>query len=292
MPRALEDRVALVTGSTSGVGLAVARSLAGHGARVVINGRDPARLDAALADLAEAGADVSGVAGSAADPAVLEAMVEAAAGFGGPDVLVTCAGIAEPAGSSILDLDLADWQALVDSHLTATFVACRAVAPLMVERGRGAIVTTSSHAFTGVFGGTGYAAGKGGVNSLTYALAAELAEHGVRVNAVCPGARTRLSEGPDYEAGVRRLHERGLLDDLMLHGALHPPGPEHVAELYAFLASDVAAGISGEVLVGAGGYVGRFSRPEETMLTYRDDARHPPWSLGELAAALRPAATG
>jgi len=157
----------------------------------------------------------------------------------------------------------------------------------MVERGRGSIVNTSSHAFTGIFGGTGYPAGKGAVNSLTYALAAELREHGVRINAVCPGARTRLSTGVEYERTIEDLHRRGILDEMMRAGALSPAPPEYVAALYAFLASDLAADVTGEILVAAGGYLGRFPRPTEEMLAYRDHAASPPWSLTEIAEHLR-----
>jgi 3-oxoacyl-[acyl-carrier protein] reductase len=88
--------------------------------------------------------------------------------------------------------------------------------------GRGAIVNTASHAFTGVFAGTGYPAAKGGVVSLTYALAAELREHGIRVNAVCPGAETRMSTGSDYSDHIEELHRRGILDDLTYAGASAP----------------------------------------------------------------------
>jgi NAD(P)-dependent dehydrogenase (short-subunit alcohol dehydrogenase family) len=185
-------QVAIVTGSTSGVGYAVAEALLDHGASVVVNGRNSEALDRAVDGLSGRG-QVSGVVGSAADPDVVDGLLSAAAALGELDVLVNCAGTAEPPGSSILDITLADWQELIDAHLTSMFLTCRAVAPLLVARGGGAIVNTSSHAFTGSFGGTGYPAGKGGVNSLTYALAAELREHGVRVNAVCPGAQTRLS---------------------------------------------------------------------------------------------------
>jgi NAD(P)-dependent dehydrogenase (short-subunit alcohol dehydrogenase family) len=88
----------------------------------------------------------------------------------------------------------------------------------MVHQGGGSIVNTSSFAFLGDSGGTGYPAGKGAVNSLTLAIAAELKEHGVRAN-VCPGARTRLSTGPDYVAHVTELNRRGLLDDVSLQGS-------------------------------------------------------------------------
>lgn len=282
----MRGRVALLTGSSRGIGLAVARSLAGHGAAVVVNGREAGAVDAAVDELRALGGQADGVAGSAADPAVLAAMLEKSGRFGPPDVLIACAGAAEPPGSSILGIGLDEWHALLDAHLTSTFVACRAVVPAMAARGRGVIVTTSSHAFTGGFGGTGYPAGKGGVNSLTYALAAELAEHNIRVNAVCPGARTRLSAGAGYESHIESLRRRGLLDDLMADGALNPPPPEYVAALYTFLASDLAEGITGEVFAGAGGYVGHFARPAEELLCYRDHASAPPWTPAELAREL------
>lgn len=281
----LRGSVAVVTGSSRGIGLAVAQALAAQGAAVVLNGRDPDALDEAVrrtAAVAPEADRVLGVAGAASDQDVVEELVASAERLGPVDVLVNCAGIPEPPGSSILTISPREWHALVDAHLTSTFLACRAVAPGMVERGRGSIVNTSSHAFTGTFGGTGYAASKGAVTSLTYALAAELREHGVRVNAVCPGARTRLSTGEDYERTIEDLHRRGILDDLMRVGALAPAPPEHVAALYAFLASDLAADVTGEVLVGAGGYLGRFPAPREAMLAYRDHDVEPPWTLEEI----------
>ncbi|WP_050983277.1 SDR family NAD(P)-dependent oxidoreductase, partial [Rhodococcus opacus] len=215
---------------------------------------------------------------------VAEALVDAAErAFGQVDVLINCAGVAEPAGSSILTATDEQWRELVDAHLTATFRTCRAAAPLMAERGRGAIVNTSSFAFLGDYGGTGYPAGKGAVNSLTLAIAAELAESGVRANVVCPGAKTRLSVGAEYEQRVEELHRRGMLDDATRYGSLHPAPADYVARLYAFLASDLAAGITGGIFAGSGCFVGRFDRPAPTVLAYRDHETEPPWSLDELA---------
>ncbi|MEU5994621.1 SDR family oxidoreductase [Spirillospora sp. NPDC047418] len=280
-----DGRVAVVTGSSRGIGLEVARALANAGASVVVNGRDRAVLERAVAELG-ASAQVVGVPGSAADPAVVDSLLDAARRLGSPEILVNCAGTAEPAASSILDISVDDWRSLIDVHLHATFLTCRAFAPLMVEAGRGWIVNTGSHAFTGVFGGTGYPAGKGGVNSLTYALAAELREHGVRVNAVCPGAETRLSSGADYEATIDRLHRRGILDDVMHAGALAPPPAEYVAQLYLFLATTASAGVTGRVFAGAGGYIGEFPRPAEQYLGWRDHDTSPPWTPDEIAAII------
>ncbi|NLD77825.1 MAG: SDR family oxidoreductase [Acidimicrobiales bacterium] len=227
------------------------------------------------------------VAGSAADPDVAQALLDRAVeAWGGVDALIVCAGTAEPQGSSILNITSDEFNALIDAHLRTTFEACRVVAPHLVERGGGAIVTTSSHAFTGTYGGTGYPAGKGAVTSLTYALAAELAEHRIRVNAVCPGATTRLSTGDEYLEHIEALHARGLLDDATRHGSLDPGPPEFVAQLYAYLASDLAEGVTGEVFAGAGGYLGRFPRPEAEFLTWRDHHANPPWTLEEIADLL------
>lgn len=288
-PGLLRDRVAIVAGSSRGVGLAVATALARAGAAVVVNGRDADAAERAAEVVTGEGGQVRAVAGSAAEPDVADRLLGAALdSFGEVDVLVNCAGTAEPPGSSILDVTGQDWLDLLDAHLTSAFTTCRAVVPRMVARGRGAVVNTSSHAFTGVFGGTGYPAGKGGVNSLTLALAAELRERGVRVNAVCPGARTRLSDGDEYERHIDDLHRRGMIDDMTRAGALQPASPDYVAPLYAFLASDLASGLTGQVYAGAGCYLGRFAEPSEELLAWRDHEANPPWSVGEIAELLNP----
>ncbi|MDJ0416823.1 SDR family NAD(P)-dependent oxidoreductase [Rhodococcus opacus] len=282
--RRLDGRGAVVTGSSRGIGRAVAHALAAEGAGVVVNGRDPDAAEKVADEIVLGGGRAIAVAGSAAADGVAEALVDAAeSAFGQVDVLINCAGVAEPAGSSILTVTDEQWRELVDAHLTATFRTCRAAAPLMVERGRGAIVNTSSFAFLGDYGGTGYPAGKGAVNSLTLAIAAELAESGVRANVVCPGARTRLSGGAEYEQHIEELHGRGMLDDATRYGSLHPAPADYVAQLYAFLASDLAAGITGGIFAGSGCFVGRFDRPAPTVLAYRDHETDPPWSLDELA---------
>ena len=119
------------------------------------------------------------------------------------------------------------------------------------------------------------------------AIAAELAEHGVRANVVCPGARTRLSSGEAYEEQIRDLGRRGMLDELSVAGALDPAGPEYVAPLYTYLVSDLSAGITGGVFAGSGGFVGRFPTPEAQILAYRDFHSHAPWTPEEIDGFLR-----
>lgn len=285
----LAGRAYAVTGSSRGIGAAVAEDLAARGADVVLNGRDPQALEERAAELADQSAGrISAVAGSAHEPGVAEEMLEQArAGNAVVAGLITCAGVAEPAGSSILTVSPAEFSDLMDAHLGTVFATCRVFAPHFVEAGAGAIVTTSSFAWKGDYGGTGYPAGKGAVTSLTMAIAAELAEHGVRANVVCPGARTRLSDGDDYEDQIRELGRRGMLDELSVAGALDPAGPEYVAPLYTYLVSDLADGITGGVFAGSGGFVGRFPTPEAQILTYRDFHDSPPWSPEEIDGFLR-----
>ena len=153
----------------------------------------------------------------------------------------------------------------------------------MVAQGGGAIVNTSSFAFLGDYGGTGYPAGKGGVNGLTLAIAAELKDHGVRANVVCPGARTRLSTGPDYEAHIADLNRRGLLDEVSMQGALDAAPPEYVAPTYAYLVSDLAKDVTGQIFIAAGGFVGEFDRQTPSIIAYRDHHDTPPWTVEEIA---------
>jgi NAD(P)-dependent dehydrogenase (short-subunit alcohol dehydrogenase family) len=155
-----------------------------------------------------------------------------------------------------------------------------------VAQGGGSIINNSSFAYLGDYGGTGYPAGKGGVNGLTMAIAAELKEHGVRANVVCPGAKTRLSSGAQYEAHIVDLHRRGLLNEVSMQAALDAPPPEYVAPTYAYLASDLAKDVTGQILIAAGGFVGRFDRQSPSILAYRDHKGSPPWSVDEIHAML------
>ena len=249
---------------------------------MVVNGRDPAATD-------QAAERVSGIgfAGSPADPEVADGLIDTCVtAHGRIDILITCAGTAEPAGSSILTVSSAQFRELLDAHLLTAFETCRAAAPHMVRQGSGAIVNTSSFAFLGDYGGTGYPAGKGGVNGLTLAIAAELKEHGVRANVVCPGARTRLSQGSDYEQHIAELNRRGLLDDVSAQGALDAAAPEYVAPTYAYLAGDLAADVTGRIFIAAGNFIGEFARPATGFIGYRDHKDTAPYTVQEVHALI------
>jgi len=275
----LADRGAVVVGGSRGIGAAVAALLAQHGAGVVINGRDAEAARSTAEAITAAGGRAIAHPGSPSEQRTAESLVDNCIDeFGGIHILINCAGIAEPPGSSILDISGAQFAELMDAHLGTVFATCRAAVPKMIAQGGGSIVNSSSFAFLGDYGGTGYPAGKGAVNSLTLAIAAELKEHRVRANVVCPGARTRLSTGAGYVAHIKDLNRRGLLDDVSAQGSLD------VAPAYVFLASDLASHLTGEIFAASGGFVGRFPKAAPELIGYRDHHDAPPWTVAELSA--------
>lgn len=281
--RPLDGRGVVVAGGSRGIGRAVAELLCELGAAVVVNGRDADAVEQTVAAITASGGRASALAGPADDERVARALIDdCVRRHGRLDALVNCAGIAEPPGSSILNVSPEDFDRLISAHLGSAFHTCRAAARLMAGQGHGAIVNTSSVAFLGDYGGTGYPAGKGAVNALTMAIAAELKAYGVRANVVCPGARTRLSTGAEYEAHIADLHHRGLLDETTMRASLDSAPPAFVAPLYAYLVSDLARDVTGQIFVAAGGFVGSFDRPSPRLLGYRDHHDARPWSVDDL----------
>lgn len=271
MSENLAGRRVVITGASMGIGRAVALRLAAEGASVVINARNGESLAATAAAITDAGGQAMVSQGPVNDYAYAGQLIQACVErYGGIDVLVNCAGVAEPAGTSILDIAPQQWQTLIDVHLTGTFNTCRQAAPVMAAQGSGTIINTSSHAFLGLYGGTGYAAGKGGTNSLSLAMATDLAPHGINVNIVCPGAKTRLSTGDDFVRQIEGLYARGALDDERRASALNPASPDFVASLYAALASDAMLGVTGKIFWGSGGYIGQFTDASPAVVCAMD----------------------
>ncbi len=277
----------VVSGGSRGIGRAVTELLCELGAGVVVNGRDAEAVAETVAAVTDAGGRVRPVIGAANDERVAAALIgECMNSFGRLDALVNCAGIAEPPGSSILNVTPAEFDGLIGAHLGTVFHTCRAAAPVLAAQGHGTIINTGSVAFLGDYGGTGYPAGKGAVNGLTMAIAAELKPHGVRANVVCPGARTRLSTGAEYEKHIADLHRRGLLDEMTMRASLDSAPAAFVAPLYAYLASDLSRDVTGQIFVAAGGFVGSFDRPAPRVLAYRDHHDAEPWSVEDLHRML------
>lgn len=184
----LTGRIALITGSSRGIGNILAAALADAGATVVLNGRDPQRLDRAAQELsARIGRAVPAFSFDVTDQdAVRSAIAEVTAQVGPIDVLVNNAGVQHR--QSLVDVSLADWERVIATDLTSAFLVGREVAPGMLARGAGKIVNVASVQSDLARAGIGaYTAAKGGIRNLTRAMAAEWSGSGVQVNAIAPG---------------------------------------------------------------------------------------------------------
>jgi NAD(P)-dependent dehydrogenase (short-subunit alcohol dehydrogenase family) len=244
----LTGKAALVTGAQQGIGAAIAIALAQQGANVAINYLDGlAEAEAVAAAIRAAGGQAVLVAGDVARPETPANLVNATvAAFGRIDVLVNNAGVFPRV--PFLDMTPADWDFVHTINLRATCFCAQAAARRMVEAGiQGSIVSLASSAIFGASPrGVHYAASKGGVVSLTRAMATELAPHRIRVNAIAPG----LTDTAQPRYGMTE-------EELAARGAAMPLGrlgqPEDIANVAVFLASDRSAFMTGQVVHANGG---------------------------------------
>ena len=246
--KTLAGKVAIVTGGTRGIGLAIARLLAEDGASVVVSGRDAARLEAAVKDLESLGAPAMAVAADAAKREDADRLVEATRErFGRIDVLVNNAGITRD--QLLVRMKDDDWDQVLDTNLRGVFLMTRAVGKVMMRQKSGRIINISSTA--GAIGNPGqvnYSAAKAGVIGLTKAAGRELAHWNILVNAVAPG----LIE-TDMAASIPAEAREAMLQQVPLKRI--GQGRE-VAEVVRFLAGDGASYITGQTIhVNGGLYV-------------------------------------
>ena len=243
----LSGRVALVTGSSRGLGRAMAEGLAAAGARLIVNGTDAVRVDAAVRELQQAGRQAEGAVFDITNEA---AVLQAFEGFDqrglAIDILVNNAGI--QLRKPILELSTAEWHKVLDTNLTAAFVMGREAGRRMVARGRGKVINigslTSKLARATV---APYTVAKGGIKMLTQAMAAEWAVHGIQANAIGPGymltdMNQALIDNPQFDAWVKGRTP-----------AKRWGRPDELVGVAVFLASAASDYVNGQIIYVDGG---------------------------------------
>jgi ketoreductase len=257
-----ESRVALVTGATSGIGLAVAKALADSGDKVFICARSEEAVRTTVKDLSENGADVDGIACDVTSPTDIRAFVQAAVDrFGPVDILVNNAG--RSGGGVTADIPDELWFDVINTNLNSVFLMTREVLTTggMREKASGRIINIASTAGKqGVVLGAPYSASKHGVVGFTKALGNELAPTGITVNAVCPGyvetpMASRVRQG--YAAAYSTTEDAILAKFQAKIPLGRYSSPEEVAGLVCYLASDTAASITAQAMNVCGG-LGNF----------------------------------
>ncbi len=242
----LDGKVAMITGASRGLGWAMARAMAEAGAHVVINGRASKTVDVRVAELADDGLAASAAPFDVTGANAPDAVAGVAARLGRLDVFVANAGIVRR--GALDDVTIDDWQRIIDTNLTAAFTLAHAASRAMVEQGSGTIIMMGS--IMGVIARTGvpaYVASKGGIASLTRALAVELGPKGVTCNAMAPGDistdMTAYAEAiPEFDELIKRRTPLGRWGRA-----------EEIASVAVFLASPAASYVNGHVLTADGG---------------------------------------
>jgi len=251
----LEGKVAIVTGSSRGIGSGIAKRFAQEGAKVVMTSRGVERLQKTAEEIKEDGGEVLAIAGDAGLAADVEAMFKRVLDtWGTVDIVVNNAGWASPI-AHILEMDQNHWDTVIRTNLTSIYLHCHRAANIMVDQGKkGALINISS------FAGTrshrymaAYDATKGGMEAMTRTMAIDLAPFGIRVNVVQPGA----IHTDDHDASPEGLAKRGQTVPLGRVGY-----PADIAGAVLFLASDDASYVTGVTLPVDGGMLAQLRSPQ------------------------------
>lgn len=264
MSERLKDRVAIVTGSSQGIGKAIAIALAKEGAKVVTNNRRPGAeggdAETVAKEIKGMGGEAVPFFGSVSEFDVAEKIVKTAVdSFGKIDIVVNNAGADAP--RMVWNMTEEDWDRSVDSFLKGSFNCIRFASGLMREQKWGRIINTTSTAWLGTVGHCNYGAAKAGLVGLTRAVAREMGRSGVTCNAYAPTAATRFTLSDEIVAGFKKRYEAGLMTKERFEELTNPPPPETVGPFIVYLCTDAAADINGQVFDVTGGDIAIYSEP-------------------------------
>ena len=277
----LSGKVAVVTGAGRGLGRAHALALASEGAKVLVNdfggeldgrGASASPAAAVVAEIAELGGEAAAHFGDVSDPGGGDSIVESAMEyFGRLDILVNNAGNYRP--KMIFNMAFDDWDAVVKVHLYGHFNCIRSVSRVFREQRGGRIVNTASEAWLGEAAVSNYGAAKAGIVGLTRVVARDLGKYGVTCNCICPRASTRMTEGLSFDKSGERSS---------IGSVINSAQPEDVGPLLAYLASDEAKDINGQVFLAYGGTISLFSEPRPVRTIFKNGR----WSVDELSEIM------
>ncbi|MDR1996197.1 SDR family oxidoreductase [Azonexus sp.] len=245
----LANKVALITGASSGIGYAAAKLFAEEGAKVIVTARRQSNLDALVAEIKNHGGEAIALAGDIKNEQLARTLVELAIDrFGGLDIAFNNAGTMGVA-TPVADIERNAWQETLDVNLTSAFIGAKYQIPAMLQRGGGSIIFTSTFVgHTVGFPGMGaYAASKAGLIGLTQVIAAEYGGQGIRANALLPGG----TDTPMGRAAANTLEARSFVEGL--HALKRLAQPEEIARSALYLASDASSFMTGASLIVDGG---------------------------------------
>ncbi|MFC2000750.1 SDR family NAD(P)-dependent oxidoreductase [Chloroflexota bacterium] len=287
----LKGRNAVVTGAGRGIGRAISIALAEEGANVVVcdiggavdgTGIDKTPADETVEECKKHGVKAIAQYGDVSSFADAEAAIKACVdNFGRIDILCNIAGIDKP--KMIWNMSEEEWDQVVGVHLKGTFNFIRHAAPLMREQKYGRIINCVSEAFIGGPSHLNYAAAKGGIATLTYGVAREMGKYGVTSNAICPRAWTRMVAGDGVVEGIKKRIAAGLMPPDQLEKMLTElSDPSYFAPFIAYLASEEAANVNGQIFLVAGVEIGHWSQPVIETSVKRDWKKEGAWPFGEI----------
>jgi 3-oxoacyl-[acyl-carrier protein] reductase len=282
MGERLKDRVAIVTGSSQGIGKAIAVALAREGAKVVTNNRRPGAeggdAETVAKEIKAMGGEAVPFFGSVSEFDVAEKIVKTATdSFGRIDIVVNNAGADAP--RMVWNMSEEEWDRSVDSFLKGSFNCIRFASGPMREQKWGRIINTTSTAWLGTVGHCNYGAAKAGLVGLTRAVAREVGRYGVTCNAYAPTAATRFTLSDDIVAGFKKRYEAGLLTKERFEELTNPPSPETVGPFIVYLCTEEAADINGQVFDVTGGDIAIYSEPVKKKTITRKQGM---WTVEEL----------